>query len=140
MEQRDYLVKEIEKIGVILGTVLQPALRLLLGGDGNAAITLEHQMEDAKGKLLNEVNFDLDKFLDLSTEDSNEYILSFAGFSLENIGILAECLSETGFSNQCDNPKKYLEKALQLYNLCNLKSKTYSLEKETKINAIRNVL
>ena len=136
MEQKDYLLKEIEKIGTIIGIILQK----LLGGKGNAAITLEHQIENTKGKLLNEMNFDLDKFLDLNTADANEYILNFAGFSVENIGLLAECLSEIGFNDKCDNPKKYLEKALQLYNLCNLKGKTYSIERETNINAIKNAL
>ena len=117
MEQKDYILKEIEKIGVIMRALWQK----IFGGKGNTAITLERQFENTKGELLNKTDFDLDKFLALNTEESNEYILSFAGFNVENIGLLADCLS-------CDNSKKYLEKALQLYNLCDLKSKTYSLE------------
>ena len=136
MEQKDYLLKEIEKIGVIVNAIRQK----IFGGKENLAITLEHQIENTKGELLNETNFDLDKFLDLNTEESNEYILSFAGFNVENIELLAKRLSEIGFSDNCDDSKKYLEKALQLYNLCNLKSKTYSFERETNINAIKNVL
>ena len=136
MEQKDYLLREIEKIGAIVSAIRQR----LFGGKGNEAITLEHQIENAKGELLKESNFDLDKFLDPNTDYSNEYILSFAGFSAENIDLLAEYLSEIGFSDECDNSKKYLEKALQLYDLCNLKSKTYSFEREKKINAIKNVL
>jgi hypothetical protein len=66
--------------------------------------------------------------------------LSFEGFSIENIELLAECFSEIGFSDQYDHSKKYLEKALQLYDLCNLKSKTYSIERETNIMAIKNTL
>jgi hypothetical protein len=136
MEQKDYLLREIEKIGLIVSAIRQK----IFGGKGNLAITLENQIENAKSMLLNEINFDFDKFLNLNTNESNEYILNFAGFSVENIELLAECLSETGFSDNCDNSKKYLEKTLQLYNLCNLKSKTYSVERETNINAIKNAL
>ena len=131
-----FLLREIEKIGAILRGILQK----VFGGKGNEAITLEHQIANAKGELLRETNFDLDKFLDPKTEYSNEYILSFAGFSVENIGLLAEYLSEIGFSDKCDNSKKYLEKSLQLYNLCNLKSKTYSFGREAKITAIKHAL
>ena len=53
MEQKDYLLREIEKIGKML--------RKLFDRKGNLAITLESQMEATKDKLLNEINFDLDK-------------------------------------------------------------------------------
>jgi hypothetical protein len=136
MVQRDFLLREIEKIGAIVSAIRQK----LFGGKGNSAITLERQIENAKGQLLSEINFDLDNFLDLDIDKSNEYILSFEGFSVENIELLAECISEMGFSNKCDNSKKYLEKALQLYDLCNLKSKTYSMERETNIMTIKETL
>jgi len=136
MQQRDYLLREIEKIGEIINALLQK----LFGGEGNLPITLEKQVEDAKGMLLNEMNFDFDKFLSLGIEDSNKYICSFEGFNIENIELLAELTSEIGFNDKCNNSKKYLEKALQLYELCNSKSKTYSLERETNINAIKDAL
>ena len=136
MEQKDYLLREIEKIGVILGVTIQK----IIGGKGNAAIAIEQQVENAKEKLLDEINFNIDKFLDLNIEDSKEYIFNFEGFNANNIELLAKCFSETGFTDNCVNSNKYLEKALQLYNLCNLKSKTYSLEREENINTIKNAL
>ena len=136
MVQRDYLLREIEKIGAIVSAIRQK----IFGVKENLAITLEKQIEATKGMLLNEMNFDLDKFLDLNVEDSNEYICTFEGFSIENIELLAETISEIGFDDKCDNSQKYLEKALQLYELCNMRSKTYSLERETNVNAIKNIL
>ena len=136
MEQKDYLLREVEKIGAAIRAIYQK----IFGGNANSAITLEHQIENAKGQLLSETNFDLDKFLELNTDESNEYILRFEGFSVENIELLAKCVSEIGFSEKCENSKKYLEKALQLYDLCNLKGKTYSMEREANITAIKNVL
>ena len=136
MEQRDYLLREIEKIGAIMSAIRQK----LFDGKGNLAITLEQQVNDTKGMLLDKMNFDLDNFLELNVEDTNEYLKNIEGFSVENIEILAEIISEIGFDNKCDNSQKYLEKALQLYELCGFKSKTFSFEREANINAIKNVL
>ena len=132
MLQRDYLLKEIEKIASIVNTIRQN----IFGGTQNFAITLEN----TKQILQTEINFDLDKFLDFDFEKSNEYICSFEGFSVENIEMLATCISEIGFRNQNENSEKYLEKALQLYELCNLKSKTFSIEREGKMSEIKNAL
>jgi hypothetical protein len=136
MEQKDYLLREIEKIGVVISAILQK----IFGGTVDLSVTPEKQIEYAEVMLLTEMNFELDKFLNLSPEKSNEYICSFEGFSVENIELLAECLYHIGFNDECDNSKKHLEKSLQLYDLCNLKSKTFSWERETKIKAITNAL
>jgi len=132
MEQKDFVLREIEKIGAILS-----AIRLIIfGGKDNLAIIPEKQLENAKEMLLNKINFDLDKFLELNAEESIEYMNSLKGFSVENLELLADCFAQTGFNDKGDNQKKYFEKALQLYELCNLKSKTYSIERESKIKAI----
>ena len=133
MEQRDYILREIEKIGTILSAIWQK----IFGGKDNPAISPEKQIENARGMLLNETDFDLDKFLELNIENSNEYICSFNGFNVENIELLAGCIFQIGL-NDNDSSKKYLEKALQLYNLCNIKSKTYSFEREANIQVIKN--
>ncbi len=132
MDQEDYLLREIEKIGAIMNAIRQK----ILGGKGNLAITIEQQIENVKGRLLSEINFDLDKFLELNIDESNKCILNIEGFNTKNIELLAECLSEIGFSDKCDNSTKYLEKALQLYELCNSESKTYSIKRETNIMVI----
>lgn len=136
MEQKDYLLREIEKLWAILNALRQK----ILEGKANSTVAFEEQMENAKAMLLNEVSFDFDKLLNLSAEESSRYIINFEGFNTQNIELLAEYVAEIGFNDECDNPKKYLEKALQLYELCNLKSKAYSVERETNIRAIKEGL
>ena len=136
MEQEDYILREIEKIRAIFSSVWQK----IFGGSNNLSITLEKQMEDAKGMLLNESNFDLDRFLDLNMEASNEYLSGFQGFNIENIELLADFIFQTGLNDKGVDSRKYLEKALQLYELCNLKSKTFSFEREANIEAIKEYL
>jgi len=136
VEQKDYLLKKKEKIGLIISAIRQK----LFGGKGNLSVTVENQFETLKEMLLTETNFDFDKFLSLNIEESNEYICSFKGFSAENIEHLAECISEMCLRDKYTGSKNYLEKTLQLYELCNSKSKTYSLERETTILSIKSVL
>ena len=140
MEQRDFLLREIEKIEVMLKTLLNSLLPKFLSNKDNIAITDEKQTDNAKVMLNEETGFDLDKYLHLNTADSNEYISGFKGFSVENIELLAECVFQIGLNDTSDNSGKYLEKALQLYELCNTKSKTYSLEREEKMQTIMNIL
>jgi len=133
MEQKDYLMREVEKIGMIISAIGQK----IFGGKGNTAITLEEQIKDAKDMLFNGADFDIDKFLNSTIQDSNKYISGFIGFNNDNIELFANYLFQIGLSNKSDNSKKYLEKALQLFELCNLQDKTYSFERETNIKIIK---
>ena len=136
MEQKDYILREIEKIRLIIAAIRQK----LWGDKDNLAITLEKHVEEAKGMLLSGADFDLDMFLNLNEEESKTYIDCFKGFSVENIELLAEDISQIGFEKESDNSRKYLEKALQLYEFCKTKSKTYSFERETKTDTIKRAL
>lgn len=136
MERRDYILTEIEKIGVILTAIKQK----LLGGKENSAITLNKQMVETKNILLDELNFEVDKFLALGMDESIEYLDSFKGFNVDNTDGLAEYFSRLSFRDNSAKSKEYLGKALQLYTISNLKSKTYSLEREMHIMEIKNAL
>ncbi len=136
MEQKDYILREIEKIGKILNAIRYK----IFGGNGKLAINIEKEVEDAKGMLLNELNFDLDKFLLLESKESNEYLISVEGFNVENIELLAEFTSQIGFTDNSEESRKYLLKSIQLYELSNLKSKTFSFEREEKIQTIKKLL
>ncbi len=136
MIQKDYLLKEIEKIGLIINTIRQK----LLGGKDNLAINIEEHINETKTLLKDELDFDLEQFLSLNTEASNTYLSSIKGFNIDNIELLAEYISQLGFRNNSTQSKKYLEKALQLYEYCNVKSKNYSFQREQNIQKIKNAL
>lgn len=135
MEQKDFLLREIEKIGLLIRAIRQR----LLGGTGNTAIHPERQMSEAKELLFQELQFDLDHFLSLDSEATNRYFELFEGFNVDNIEQLADCLAQLGSGIHSDTAKQYREKALQLYTLCNTKSKTYSFEREAKIEILKRV-
>lgn len=133
MEQKDYILREIEKIGLILIAIKQK----LFGGKENLAITIEKQMEETKDALLTELKFDIDNFLSLDKAETEQYLAEFEGFNAENIEHLADIISQIGFAKKSEN---YLEKALQLYEFCIFTNKTFSLDRERKMEGIRNYL
>lgn len=133
MEQKDYILREIEKIGRIISAIRE---KLFLRKDNVAIITVK-EINDLNGMLLKQIDFDLEKFLQLDYEELNEYLNSFEGFNIENIEELADLISLLGFTNKSI---KFLSKSLQLYELINLKSKTFSFERERKIQKINNFL
>ena len=93
MEQKDYLQREIERIGLIISAIRQK----LFGGKENLAITIEKRMDAVKEMLFYEISFDLDKFLVLDMEESKNYVDKFEGFNAENRERLAECIAQIGF-------------------------------------------
>ena len=133
MEQKDYILREIEKIGLILIAIKQK----LFGGKENLAITIEKQMEETKDALLTELKFDIDNFLSLDKAETEQYLAEFEGFNAENTEHLADIISQIGFAKKSEN---YLEKALQLYEFCIFSSKTFSLDRERRMEEIRRCL
>lgn len=136
MQQKDFLLREIEKIGSIISAIRQK----LFGGKENLSISIEKQMDEAKRKLLDGAGFNLDKVLTMNAEELSEYLACFQGFNVENIELLAETLAEVGFDLKTERREAYLKKALQLYELCNLKDKTYSVSRETMMDKIKAIV
>jgi len=136
MENKDYFMREIEKIG----TVLRAIINSLTGKKENLAITLENPFEETRELLYNETGFDLGKFLTMDEAASGDYIAQFKGINAENLELLAEITFQSGMSGAYETRKVFLEKALQLYEFSNRKDKTFSIERENKMEMIRKAL
>lgn len=133
MEQKDFLLREIEKIGSIIRAIRQK----LFGGNDSLAITMEKVTADLKAMLLNEANLDLEKLLNMDAGETDAYLNTLQGFSVENIELLAETLSETGLKY---DSTVFLEKALHLFGICSLRDRTYSFKRETNISIVKDAL
>jgi hypothetical protein len=135
MEQKDYLLREIEKIGAVLRAILNR----FSGITENLAITIEKRFEQTKEQLLDETGLDLDEFLKLEHSETKAFIRHFKGFNIVNLEMLAEILFLSGLKNETDSDKGLLAKALLLYELCNETDKTYTTERENKIRMIKSL-
>jgi hypothetical protein len=136
MGKEDYLLREIEKISIMLKFILNK----LTGSKENSAMAVEKQYVEAKELLLSELNFDLEKFKTLSEFDSAEYISHFKGNNPANLELLAEIMFQTAAKHHKGDQTVYFEKALQIYEICNLTDNTYSIERENRISSLRDLL
>ena len=129
-------MKEIEKIGLLL----QGLLGRLIARKENLSITVDNGFEETNELLFNETGFELDKFIVMDYSESKDYISAFKGLNTVNLEMLADILFQTGIASGPEKAKIFLEKALQIMQLCNETDKTFSFERETKIAEINELL
>lgn len=136
MEQKDYILREIQKIGVIVRAILGR----ITGEEHPEAITVGNEFEQTTEWMLRETSFDLKKALMLEKEPLKDYLSSFKGFNVSNLELLAEIYYQTGIRSLEGRKEKLLQKALQLYELCCEMDRTFSFERERKMNELREIL
>lgn len=108
----------------------------LFGGEKeNFSVAPEWHIEDFKEMLMTEADLDLDKLMGLDQDNSQVYLSEMSGFNVANIELLAEMLAEIGFER---HSAPFLEKALQLFEICNLLDRTWSPERESNISKIKD--
>jgi hypothetical protein len=136
MEKRDYLLQEIEKIGLLLRMILSK----IVSRPENSAIAIESQFEQENELFQTEMGFNVDAFLSLSAAEIEKYLSQFNGIRGANIELLADVFKEMGMKSKGNLSKPYLEKSLMLYDYCNLQDKTYSPDRESKIAEIKEII
>lgn len=136
MEQKDYLLREIEKMGLLL----RQLLNALTGNTGNSAISALQQVEETNEQLISEIGLDLNRILALHNSELLPYINQLKGIDNQNRELLADILYQQGVSNNGNRRKDYLEKSLHLYEYCRLADKTYSIDREFKIELVKRML
>ncbi len=133
MQQKDFILREIEKIGTLL--------RYLIGKliPSSSVKNSEETIELINRELVENSGFNVDKILNLSINDFDKTFTKSKGYSFENIELLADLLYTIG-NDQSQSKSNYLKKALQLYEYINEKSKTFSFERTNKINNLKSLI
>ncbi len=67
MEQKDYLLREIEKISNIMSAIRQ---KLFAGRKDYLSISIQQQLVVLKEMLINNANLDYDKLMNLNANES----------------------------------------------------------------------
>ncbi len=136
MEQKDYFLREIEKIGLVLRAIFNH----LIGRKEDLSIPINTQFDITTEQLFSEIDFDLNYYLTLDELNSKDYLNSFDGMNSENLELLADIVYQFWINGQSDNQKVLLLKAFHLYHLCEEKDKTYSYAREQKMLEIRKTI
>ena len=133
MEQRDYILREIEKIGVMLKYLLGKMIPV------KAVKEKDDVSEEINNELFENLGYNISSLLKISKNEFNEIFKYNKGFNLENIELLAELLYKIS-QKKPDNSKKILQKSFELYEFVNEAGKTFSFEREKQIDKIKNEL
>lgn len=133
MQQKDFILREIEKISTLL--------RYLIGKliPSNSVGNYEETIELINRELVENSGFNINEILEFSIKDFDKVLIQNKGYSFENIELLADLLYTLG-NDQSQPKNNYLKKTLQLYEYINEKSKTYSFERISKIEEIKELL
>lgn len=133
MPIKDFIQQEIEKIGALLQYLI---------GKYVPSKTLEEQQqtEELFNKILEEqYGNGLEYILNLPEKDFDKEFTKNKGFNDANIELLADLLFTLGNDEYSKN-MKYLNKAMSLYQYIDFSTKTFSLERSSKINILKEIL
>lgn len=133
MEQQDYLKKQIDQLGQALAKIFSVMLGLKNNGQINAGIEITNQ------SLKNEIDLDIENLLDIPTEDFINTLITQKNITNDNLDKLAEILLLIADNGQLDNKKLY-EKCLTIYEYLEKVENIYTLNRQWKIERIKNVL
>ncbi|MCX6286655.1 MAG: hypothetical protein NTY96_06030 [Bacteroidetes bacterium] len=139
MEQEDFIKRQIEQLGQVLGKILN----LLLGFKAKGQIS--EGIEIADQSLKNELGLNTDDLILIPTKSFITTLLEVRKFNDNNFDELAEILfiiaEEFNINNtEIKKMKKLYERSLIIYELLDKTSSTYSFDRHRKIEKIKNVL
>jgi hypothetical protein len=131
MEQKDYLLREISKIGDMLRYFVK---KLVEQKEEKEEIEFTEQLD---ADLFNELNLGMDDFLQLPKEELFILIEQRKGFNAENIETLGDLLVHLS-DRDIENRIKYLKQALNLYEYIDKNSNTFSMILSDKMTKTTN--
>jgi len=132
MEHRDYLESQIDQLGKVLAKIFSDLLGVKNSGQISIGLEITNQT------LKSELNFDIQDLIDIPTDD---FINSLKEQNLtdDNLDKLAEILLLIADNRQADNKTLY-EKCLTIYKYLEKTKNIYSLDRQWKIERIKNVM
>jgi len=139
VEQRDYLKRQIDQLGQVLGKILADLLGLKSKGQTTEAIEISGQI------LKNELGYDFDELLEIPAEDLIIDLQKNKKLNLENFNSLAEILlliaddlNEEQPGN--DKSKNLYNRCLIVYEFLNKADSTYSFERRLRIERLKALI
>ena len=134
MEQRDYLLRQIE----LMTQAFVSLIRRLLGLKELKEEEIEQTTDEVFTKQL---DLSLSQVMEINLDEIVDFIISKKGIDLSNVDLLARILVINAYVREDAEQKADLyKKALELYEWSDKKSHTYSMERFRKMEEIRYLL
>ena len=139
MQEEDWLIRQINQLGRVLGKILADLIGLKTQGQIGEGI------EAAEQTLNNELGLNIDDLTSIPTEQFIKTLQEGKKLSDDNFDkladiffLFAEELDERGTDNE--KMKKLYERSLTIYEYLDKTGSTYSFDRHFKIDKIKNVL
>ena len=135
MQQRDYLMRQIEQMSKVLVALIRKLL-------GLKSVDLEEETIHSTNEVLQEqLNTSIDEILATPLKEVAEFITQLNGLDISNLELFADILvlNAKVYSDKT-HQKKLFETGLELYNWADEKSSTFSMERQMKIRDVKNSL
>ena len=139
MQEEDWLIRQINQLGRVLGKILADLIGLKTQGQIGEGI------EAAEQTLNNELGLNIDDLTSSPTEQFIKTLQEGKKLSDDNFDkladiffLFAEELDERGTDNE--KMKKLYERSLTIYEYLDKTGSTYSFDRHFKIDKIKNVL
>lgn len=139
MEQEDYIKRQIDQLGKVLGKILAGLMRLKARGQASQGI------ESVSQDLKTELGLNLKDLTLIPTESFLTTLLDTRKFSDNNFEQLAEIMfliaeELNAKNNDLSVMKLFYERALVIFEILDQTNTTYSIDRHTKIEKIKKVL
>lgn len=133
MQQRDLILREIEKIGVVVRAIISK-----MRGKEMDVREQEQAYVHHSSYLKDQLQFDIDYLLHSDMELLKGELTYDKGFTAENIELMGDMLSELSAISPAEDEILLQKRALDLYGLAVSMDKSFSFEREQKIDALKN--
>lgn len=135
MEQRDYLLRQIE----LMAQALAALIRRLTGLKDEYPEEGEAMEQVTNEMLAEHLGIDLSDILAVDLENFTEWITREKGIHISNLEAFAEVLILNARERTADEEKQQLNKAaLALLSYVDEQGDTFSIERQLKINKLKN--
>ena len=136
MNERDYVMRQIQQLTQVLAVILTKFFRI------KSAVSIEQAIEFSNEQLKSQVDIDLDALIQMSKHDMYAY-LKERNMNADQFDALSEYLFKVGesmFETHSQIAISYLHTALLLHELAEEYSNTLSLDGMHRVQAIRALL
>ncbi|MDX2415052.1 MAG: hypothetical protein QNK33_07665 [Bacteroidales bacterium] len=131
MEQRDYIIREIEKISTMLLGLLGK-LRVV-----KSQVVFENERRDFINEFEEGVGISIDKIISADLGSLKGMLTREKGFDFGNIDILSDLLYEFSLlMDRCER-KETLEKSITLLEFVDQEGKIFSMDRKVRIEKLR---
>jgi len=135
MQQRDFLMRQIEQMSQALAALIRKLLGL------KTENTEEETQQSTNELLKDQLNTSIKELLSIPSEEIYEFIVKEKGLDESNLEVFADVLvlNAKVKSIHADQVKLY-KIALEVYQWIDNKSRTFSMERQNKILEIEELL